>query len=156
MGKYFNNATLDGLWTRLVNITEKLSGEGGWTGTGPIYEEDGYMTISNPSADEFVFPQDDINWGSDIGSLPIATTRLDKDVVYAVTNTSLSIIGYIEYKGGLSNTGVEGIHDALLSYTNLERNTSPNKLADYMKGIATCARYVAKGYTDYTSENTLE
>lgn len=155
MGKYFNNEILDGLWVRLVNITEKLSGNGGWTGTGPIYEEDGYMTISNPSADEFVFPRDSINWDSQLGALPIATTQLDKNVVYAVTDTRLSIIGYIEYKGGLSNTGVEGIHEALLSYTNLERNTSPIKLADYMKGIATCARYVANGYTDYTSENTL-
>jgi hypothetical protein len=51
--------------------------------------------------------------------LPIAITRLDKDVVYAVVDPYLSIIGYIEYKSSLSNTGVEGIHNALLSYTGL-------------------------------------
>lgn len=153
---YFNNTELNNLWARLVNATEKLCGDGSWTGTGPIYEEGGYMTIINPSADEFVFPQDDINWGSQVGSLPIATTQLNKDVVYAVTNTSLSIIGYIEYKDNLSNTGIEGIHDALLFYTGLEHNTPPTKLADYMKGIAVAARYFANGYIDYTAENTLE
>lgn len=145
MGKYFNNAELDALWARLVTATEKLCGDGGWTGTGPIYEEDGYMTISSPTADEFVFPQDSINWGSQLGALPIATTQLDKDVVYAVTNTSLSIIGYIEYKGGLSNASMEGIHDALISHFELVHNNTPKTPGDYMRGIAVAARYRATG-----------
>lgn len=155
MGTYFTNKTLDGLWSRLVNATEKLCGDGGWTGTGPIYEEDGYMTIDIPSADEHVFPQDSISWGSNIGTLPIAITELDKDVVYAVTNTRLSIIGYIEYKGGISNTGMKGIHDALLSHFNLTHETPPTTPGDYMKGIAVAARFHKNGIIDTESRNSL-
>jgi hypothetical protein len=53
---YFNNTELNDLWARLVIATKNLCGDGFWTGTGPIYKENGYMTISNPTADEFVVP----------------------------------------------------------------------------------------------------
>jgi hypothetical protein len=41
----------------------------------------------------------------------------------------------------LKNTGIIGIHDALLEYSGLTRNkTEDLKFCDYMKGIAVCAR----------------
>lgn len=43
--------------------------------------------------------------------------------------------------GGLSNTSIEGIHDALISYTGLIHNNIPSTPGDYVKGIAVCARY---------------
>lgn len=132
MGKYFENATLDGLWTRLVNKTKELYetvGDGSYT-----YEADDGMGNTW------------IEWSC--GACGGVNSSGD--------DSCLNCGNIPDFGRSLINTGMTGIHDALLSYTGLERNTSATKLADYMKGIATCVRYIANGYTDYTSENTLE
>ena len=39
--------------------------------------------------------------------------------------------------------GIQQIHDALIKYTKLIHDHEPSKIADYMTGIAVCARYLA-------------
>ena len=56
----------------------------------------------------------------------------------------------------LSNTGIKGIHDVLLSHFNLTRDTEPKTPGDYMKGIAVCSRYHVNRTIDTDSNQTLE
>lgn len=158
MGTYFNNTELDGLWTRLVNATNNLIG---YTGTG------WYVTTDRPSAnyisgDYFYFDgspigydysiEDQGTWSSPI-YLPSLDTRTSIAIDYnGMTNT------HLQYRtGSLSNTGIKGIHDALLSYCGLSHEKSPTTPGDYMKGIAVAARYYSNGSIINTeSKNSLE
>ena len=45
----------------------------------------------------------------------------------------------------LSNAGIKGIHDALLSHYGLSHENTPTTPGDYMKGIAVAARYKKYG-----------
>lgn len=85
MGTYFNNTTLDSLWTNLVNRTKTLCGS-----------------------------------------------------------------------SAVKNTGIKGIHDALISYTKFKHTTTPVTPGDYMKGIAVCARGVKKRSFKTPDTTTLD
>jgi hypothetical protein len=76
MGKYFKDEYLDELWTRLVAATVRLAGYDGWLTIGDIYPEDGYITITSPSADEFVYSDYEREEGSCVGYLPISIADL--------------------------------------------------------------------------------
>ena len=54
--------------------------------------------------------------------------------------------------GSIGGDGFRHVHDALLSFTGLRRNTAPTTPGDYLKGIAVCARYV-NGQSSYISGN---
>lgn len=51
---------------------------------------------------------------------------------------------------------IETLHDVLLEITRLERETDPQTLGDYLKGIATCARYIRYEKFQPNGQDTLE
>ena len=153
MGKYFKDETLDGLWTRLVASTIRLAGYDGWLTIGDIYPKDGYITVTHPSGDEFVYS--DYEREDYVSTLPISITNLSQDTIYYVYSIGGYYLGKIFHKDKISWSVTE-IHDILLSHYDLARGTTPITVGNYLKGISVAANYhTNNNEMDTATENTL-
>jgi hypothetical protein len=171
MGKYFNNEELDALWARLVNATESV------TGAAPAYR----WVIENIKPPEdmpdyeptFLIEGNYLTTIGDVYELegvggfhftfPISLSELDTNKTYRILDAHTSqASGYgtgtlvYKYASGLKNTGLTGIHDALINHFGLIHDNDPVTVGDYMKGIAVCSRYNIYRYIELDMEENLE
>lgn len=163
MGKYFTNEILDELWTRLVNATNNLIGDSQGSWQLEERSDDNYLSI----ADGYLYVAGDpwmVNSGNGItyylySYQPLDLTLLDTTITYNVYNdvaTEMQAMLVYRVTSSLSNAGIKGIHDALLSHYGLSHENTPTTPGDYMKGIAVAARYKKSGSVDTDTLNSLE
>lgn len=176
MGTYFTNETLDALWARLVTATNNLIFTSSSEGWGPVVFDNsnmqGYVdlypefnvlttidaveyTIYNASGLNVKSGFGDYDPGNEYNNTTPLTDLPNGAYTVKITHESASmdssivgltgtlIIGSISTS---PNTGMKGIHDALLSHFGLTHDNTPTTAGDYMKGIAVAARYKQQGY----------
>jgi hypothetical protein len=117
-----------------------------------IYSSDGNAVKSGSGYYDHAYP--------DSGTTPLTDLPNGKYVVritgYGSTGDSslIGLEGTLTIGNQIANEGtIAWVHDKLITHTKLTRSNKPSRPADYMRGIAVCARYL-NNVTDYLDGET--